>query len=74
MRGLGIAPSTDLIREQGPSYLLGNATILGILGQLVAPRPQAKVIKMAGHFGDSLEVGGTGPGQGNKVVMRGRPW
>lgn len=25
-------------------------------------RPQAKVIKMAGHYGDSLEVGGTEPG------------
>lgn len=72
MRELGVSPSTDLIRGQGPSYLLGNATILGIPGELVAPRAQAKVIKMAGHFGDSLEVGGTGPGQGNQVVIRRR--
>ena len=35
--GSGISPSTGLSRGQGPSCLLGNATVLGILGQLVAP-------------------------------------
>lgn len=77
LRESGIFPSTGLIGGQGPSYLLGNATVLGTLRQLVlplptVPKPQAEVIKMAGHYGDSLEVGGTGPGQGNQVVVKGR--
>lgn len=68
-RGARAQPAPGKLHSSEYTGIAGHPTLW------LPPRPQAKSLRcqVIGDYGDSLEVGGPGPGQGNQVAARGRP-